>query len=407
MVLNRKFKTRFFLHELPETSPSKKYIRCICTVTIKSSNLTWNFQNLLFFKVSSEIRSSLWNSATEPLCCYRLRISFVITFMGILIVNLFLRSIHTSCNAIAFSDTEILSSLPANVCCYKMYIKLLHKNAKLFVALIFLSLILICYYLDQTISTNQPLSVFKDVLKFKTKITVGPLSSMVGSVRAEVFLYNLTGNVKPLPAQSPSSLKRIKQFVIPPEVYDKKSPFYGMVYKDIYGLPLAAITNESFDEEVTESWTDYFPSLMSAIKNDNKLNPSHNSTYFTMSGVITLSKTNYTLNDEFEATITSLDSKGRKKTFGGDYYRARLVRGDGKYPDGIPCKVIDNSNGTYTVKAPLALEGSLTLDVKLVLTLQTIKRLINHTSFLCSNTTVYYSELESNETVPCALSAIW
>ena len=327
--------------------------------------------------------------------------------MRVLIVNSLLRSIHTSCNAIVFSDIEILSSLPANVWYYKMYATLLHKNAKLFVALIFLSLILICYYLDKTISSNQAQSVSKDVLKFKTKISGGPPSSMVGSVRTELSRYNFTSNVKLLPAQPLFTSKRIKQFVIPPEVYDKKSPFYGMVYKDIYGLPLAAITNESFDEEATESWTDYFPLLMSAIENDNKLNPSHNSTYFTTSGVITLSKTNYMLNDEFEATITSLDSKGRKKTFGGDYYRARLVRGDGKYPDGIPYEVIDNSNGTYTVKAPLVLEGLLTLDVKLVLTLQTIKRLINHTSFLCSNTTVYYSELESNETVRCALSAIW
>ena len=290
-----------------------------------------------------------------------------------------------------------------------MYVdrKLQCKNAKLFVTLIFLSLILFCYYLDETIPTSQPQPVFKDVLNFKTKITGEPPSSMVGSVRAGISLYNFTSYVKPLPAQPPSSLKRMKQFVNPPEVYDKKSPFYGMVYKDLYGLPMAVITNESFDDEVTESWTHYFPSLMSAIENDNKLNPTHEPTNFTTSGVITLSKTNYTLHDKFEATITSLDGKGQKKTFGGDYYRARLVRGDGRYPDGIPCKVIDNSNGTYTVKAPLVLEGSLTLDVKLVLTLQTIKRLINHTSFLCSNTTLFYSKLESNETVRCALSLNW
>ena len=265
------------------------------------------------------------------------------------------------------------------------------QNAKLFVSLSFLSVILICYYLDQTIPANQSQSVFEPPLEFETTISAEFRADMASLVSAETFSSYLTSNVKPFSAQSPFELLSL-QFVIPPEVYDKKSPFYGMVYKDIYGLPMAAITNESFDEEVTESWTRYFPSLMSAIENDNKLNSNHNSTFFTSSSVITLSKTDYTLNDVFEATITSLDGEGRRKTFGGDYYRARLVLGDGKYPDGIPCKVIDNSNGTYAVKAPLVLEGSLTLDVKLVLTLQTIKRLINHTSFPCSNTTVYYSK---------------
>ena len=280
------------------------------------------------------------------------------------------------------------------------------KRTKIFVALTFLSLILICSYLHETISPHQAQSVFKPVQRFRTKIAAEPHSSIVDSIRGQTFSSSFTNNTKPLSIPSPSELLSLR-IVIPPEVYDRKSPFYGMIYKDIYGLPMAAFTNESFDEEVIESWTHYFPSLMSAIENDNKFNPTHNPAYFTKSSVITLNKINYTLNDEFEATITSLDGQERRKIFGGDYYRARLVLDHERYSDGIPCKVIDNNNGTYTVKAPLVLEGSLTLDVKLVLTLQTIKRLINHTSFPCSNTTVYYSELESNETVRCALSSKW
>ena len=288
---------------------------------------------------------------------------------------------------------------------------MLIKSKILFFAPIIFSLIYIfCYYADRTTQSNHAQSVSKLVHKFDSISSQELHANMGGLLKTELSLPNFgpTNNEKPSLLKFLSSeFKYMKQLVIPPEVYDKKSPFYGMVYKDLYGLPMAAITNESFDEEVTESWAHYFPSLMSAIENDNKLNPTHNPTHFTKSGVITLSKHIYTLNDEFEATITSLDGEGKRKTFGGDYYRARLVRGDGKYPDGIPCKVIDNSNGTYKVKAPLVLQGSLTLDVKLVLTLQTIKRLINHTSFLCSNTTAYYSQLKNNVTIPCALSAKW
>ena len=178
-------------------------------------------------------------------------------------------------------------------------------------------MILICYYSNQTIPSNQAQSVLKPVAEFKSTISGEFHAEMASLVTAEIFSSNLTNNEKPLlPGFLSSKFKYVKQLVIPPEVYDKKAPFYGMVYKDIYGLPMAAITNESFDEEVTESWAHYFPSLMSAIENDNKLNPTHNPTYFTKSSVISLSKHIYTLNDEFEATITSLDGEGRKKTLG-------------------------------------------------------------------------------------------
>ena len=226
--------------------------------------------------------------------------------------------------------------------------------------------------------------------------------------------WNITENMKERNKTEKLYLREIsfeKNFVVPPEVDNPKSPFYGMHYKNAYGLPLADLTNETFEEEHGGWWGEYFPELIQSIQMQEKINPSQNSTFFTHSGIITLHKTNYDFGEEIAATITSVDRKGRPKTFGGDFYHARLVRKQDEtelYPDGIPCRVIDNNNGTYTVKAPLLLQGHLVLDVLLAHSLQGLKSIINKTVELtCSSITAYKAVLSDKQSSFCSFSSRW
>ena len=211
--------------------------------------------------------------------------------------------------------------------------------------------------------------------------------------------------------QEKNSVKPLKIFQpakndIPSEVYNKNSPFYGMIYKNVYGLPITAFPSRSLEDEVPEWWGNYFSSLILSMEKDIKQNPNQNPSLFTQSGIVTTSKTIYNQGDEFEATITSVYGSGKPKSCGGDYYRARLIRRDGEYTDGIPCKVHDNGDGTYSVKAPLVLNGTLTLDVKLVHVLQGIKEIVNVTTASIPSAT-FTATLGNEEVVKCGQFKKW
>ena len=266
------------------------------------------------------------------------------------------------------------------------------------------------YYIV-TLSVLTSVSVFLCVLVEKRLLT-----SIVASAYNKTFSLNCNATTYDKFSQllHLSEIPFEKNFVVPPEVDNPKSPFYGMHYKNAYGLPLADLTNETFEEEHGGWWGEYFPQLIQSIQMQEKENPSQNSTFFTHFGIIALHKTNYTFGEEFVATITSVDGKGRPKTFGGDFYHARLVRKQDEtklYPDGIPCRVIDNNNGTYTVKAPLLLQGHLVLDVILAYSLQVIKNIIQMTLYLtCSSITRYEASFEgvSDEvSLYCSFSSKW
>ena len=123
---------------------------------------------------------------------------------------------------------------------------------------------------------------------------------------------------------------------------------------------------------------------------------------FPHSSSIKFLETHYTLGDKFRATITSLDRENRTKKFGGDYYRARLVRKTEDRPaDGIPCKVTDNHDGSYSVSAPLLLEGILVLEVKLVNSIEGIREIVEKTESKVVWLMRYEATLETKEKVTC------
>ena len=127
--------------------------------------------------------------------------------------------------------------------------------------------------------------------------------------------------------------------------------------------------------------------------------------FLTKSASINVTKSEYEFGDEFVATITSRDGGERTKKFGGDYYRARLIRGIPYHPDGIPCRVVDNEDGAYTVKAPLVLKGKLNLNVVLVQSFEWIIQVEQMTEHLTSWNPKYFVTLESKEEVPCKVDS--
>ena len=182
--------------------------------------------------------------------------------------------------------------------------------------------------------------------------------------------------------------------------YNHFTPFYGLNHRDTYGLPLTYFTTKSFQSQ-KKDWKIYFPQTLSALHQLKVQNPNANADLFTRSYVVTYKKTSYKIGDEFFATITSINGNGKPKGFGGDYYRARLIRRIDAYPDGIPCRVTDNNDGTYSVKVPLVLQGALKLDVKLVYSIETIHEVVNQTEVLTSWGLPFRATLESGENVTC------
>ena len=189
------------------------------------------------------------------------------------------------------------------------------------------------------------------------------------------------------------------------DIFSKDSPFYGMLYRDEYGSALRSRTQaESYKrwQSEWELWKSYFPNLMENFQKLEKANPNLNKTLSTRSASVSFNQTSYKFGEMFLATIRSLDGEQRPKQFGGDYYRARLVQKHSIGPsDGIPCKVVDNCDGTYTVTAPLLLKGLLLLEVKLVNSVEAIKYIVMKTENLVTWRIRQFAKLESNEDVTC------
>ena len=190
-------------------------------------------------------------------------------------------------------------------------------------------------------------------------------------------------------------------FKVPPETLFPNSRFYGMIHMNTYGWALSE--SVSFEED-WEDWKNYFPELMDNIQKQKEQNPNQDEKLLTRKVLVKVSKTKYRFGDEFVGTIVSLDGRGKPKTIGGDLYRARLVRHYGLYPDGIPCKVIDHNNGTYTIRAPLVIPGELKLNVTLVNTIEGIMELIDQSDNLTSWGLQFLGVLNSSEVVKCNMS---
>uniref|UniRef100_H2YQV0 Uncharacterized protein n=1 Tax=Ciona savignyi TaxID=51511 RepID=H2YQV0_CIOSA len=189
------------------------------------------------------------------------------------------------------------------------------------------------------------------------------------------------------------------------ESKNPRSPYYGLTYKHTYGFPLSHFNLRSFAKKLTD-WRVFFPKLSDALDRFERLNPSHDEQAFTSptsTEVVLAAGTTYIIGDTFKATIYAKDRQGRPKAFGGDFFRARLIRDKsaGPFTDGIPCVVTDHWNGTYSVSAPLVQAAGFTLEVILVTSLEGISRLVQFTSTRRELGYNYVADLESGEKVRC------
>ncbi|XP_076817769.1 NXPE family member 4-like isoform X2 [Clavelina lepadiformis] len=197
----------------------------------------------------------------------------------------------------------------------------------------------------------------------------------------------------------------MKNFTLPKEALDPSTVWYGNIYKDIYGLPLSAYDMTSF-EKIGEDWIQFFPDFLASRQHYHLRNPSHDPDAFTrITSKVSLKKrSKYVVGDVFVAHIQARDQLMRNKTFGGDYFRARLIRTRfGEAVDGIPCAIYDHANGTYTVKAPLLMSGDFTLEVKLLLSVEGIDHWINFTEKAVHKRACHHAILKSDEKVVCGL----
>lgn len=170
---------------------------------------------------------------------------------------------------------------------------------------------------------------------------------------------------------------------LPPEASDPNSQFFGLVYKDTYGLPSEynKENHRNFYEKFTKdlpSWQEFMPGTAASLSQYFLHNPSGSKDLFTSpttSSILLTPNKQYTVGDIFFAQIQARDFLKQKKIFGGDYFRAKLMkvpRNKGVLNDGIPCSVEDHLNGTYTISAPLPVAGSFKLEVVLCASIEAV-----------------------------------
>ncbi|XP_035685882.1 NXPE family member 4-like [Branchiostoma floridae] len=127
-------------------------------------------------------------------------------------------------------------------------------------------------------------------------------------------------------------------------------------------------------------------------------------TYPGYTDVTVLSKDNvYHRGDVLTVRVVARDKKGRPKTYGGDFFRARLVSSDRSLQASSAGHVTDHCNGTYTVQFPLYWVGGVSIKIQLVhpseavQVLQRTRETPNKRFFFCSFVDVKTKSTESRQ----------
>ncbi|XP_066282534.1 NXPE family member 3-like [Branchiostoma lanceolatum] len=98
----------------------------------------------------------------------------------------------------------------------------------------------------------------------------------------------------------------------------------------------------------------------------------------------------YHQGDVLTVRVVARDKKRRPKTYGGDFFRARLISGDRSPKASSAGRVTDHCNGTYTVQFPLYWVGNVSVKIQLVhpseavKVLQRVREIPNKKMFYCT-----------------------
>eukprot|EP00058_Branchiostoma_floridae_P019814 XP_002605304.1 hypothetical protein BRAFLDRAFT_89060 [Branchiostoma floridae] len=114
-------------------------------------------------------------------------------------------------------------------------------------------------------------------------------------------------------------------------------------------------------------------------------------TYPTYTEVVVLNRDRlYRKGDVLTVKVVARDKEGRSKTYGGDFFRARLVSSDRSLQASSAGHVTDHCNGTYTVQFPLYWVGNISIKIQLVhpseavKVLQSLRQVPNKRDFHCT-----------------------
>ncbi|XP_066282535.1 NXPE family member 3-like [Branchiostoma lanceolatum] len=116
----------------------------------------------------------------------------------------------------------------------------------------------------------------------------------------------------------------------------------------------------------------------------------------------------YRRGDVLTVTVVARDKKRRPKTYGGDFFRARLISSDRSPKASSPGRVTDHCNGTYTVQFPLYWIGNVSVKIQLVhpseavKVLQRVREIPNKRLFYCTFVDFQTKATEKRE---CYISA--
>ncbi|XP_066263396.1 NXPE family member 3-like [Branchiostoma lanceolatum] len=97
----------------------------------------------------------------------------------------------------------------------------------------------------------------------------------------------------------------------------------------------------------------------------------------------------YHQGDVLTVRVVARDKVGRPKTYGGDFFRVRLISSDRSLQASSAGHVTDHCNGTYTVKFPLYWAGGVSFKIQLVhpseavKVLQRVREVPNKRVFYC------------------------
>ena len=195
------------------------------------------------------------------------------------------------------------------------------------------------------------------------------------------------------------------------ETLDKNSPYFGLIYINTYGTSSKCEKIEPYDwfAEFTKnlpSWKSFMTQTSFSLRQYNRKNPNQHQSMFTSpkSSVLITKQKQYLVGHEFVAQIQARDSLNQSRGFGGDYFRAALIKNStskSEFRDGIPCSVQDHLNGTYTLRAPLLVPGTYVLEVLLCASVELISAYIEWTNGRIHRGYIHTAQLESNELVKC------
>ncbi|XP_066264053.1 NXPE family member 3-like [Branchiostoma lanceolatum] len=116
----------------------------------------------------------------------------------------------------------------------------------------------------------------------------------------------------------------------------------------------------------------------------------------------------YHQGDVLTVRVVARDKEGRPKTYGGDFFRARLISSDRSLQASSAGHVTDHCNGTYTVLFPLYWSGNVSIKIQLVhpseavKVLQSVRETTNKRVFHCTFVDV---KTKATQTRPCFSSA--